>query len=1346
MPDPQTSAPPLPPGYREVPAPSTSNQPPKGYTEVPAPSSAQSPQPAPDLATQFSSPPLNMPSSPPMSEEAAENIGAAYRYSGLEGINKLRQFLGQKVGHFSEQLAGGFPEEFNKIANDPTQSPEVRQRAQAQLASYQKESQVARGAAMGVGEIAGGMVGDPANWPFLAAGEVSPLLQKLISGGFGVMMGNDAINQAMDLKENWSKYSTEQRAEKLSQIGIGGTMATAAGTHVMLGSNGGVVRLDPEEHSYLQGVIQQHLEQGLEEGDLTKVDEATASNKVINAKPKLSDQEARALAPFLSRYPKQIADLTAKYEAGDEEAGDQLRTLLQGTRKGGAYTGPPEGQKERRYATTVGLPEVQENAPSAEVQPLSAGGIGGTRETPNAPEGGVETLRDDTGTPRGEGTVSADALLSAQQGGDRGEGTEGVTNTVESKVAALSTLVPEFTKAATIGGGTSEGAPPSRPATPSVGEELPPNNVDSPPVISEAADNDLANGGIQVVRGGKDISFVARYLGSIIETARRFNNPILNAIANRIADVSIAIARNTKDSISGFRKEVRANVNPAEWDQTVNLLNDPNVTIATLDPTLPYNIKGAYTFARNLLDQHRLQAINAKRLEMIAGGMTSAKAKLLVPDDWGIKEGYYAHAFPGNWTITEHGGVDAKGKDIWNAIDTGWRATTLSEAQARARAYLDNNPNSNLKVELDNVTLQGRGISDRNRLQALHDEIKASSTYIHNGANPDGVLSDLSDTSAKLTYGPRRPTPRSFGQTMERESNLPGWARDMDNFERYIVGMERYTQLAPARAELLKYRNMLAQQTGMPDILKPGEIPKRYSGNYANMLGRVDAAIEGLEGYPTGVDSAIRNTLQKMGHDPNLVNNAYSTINSVEALLKLGFNPASAGLHLAQTLAATYPVLGERYTAHGILNAYSSRYQPLVHDLGIEATSNLLDIDSFQAYKGGYLGGVTGPITLAKAGYKALQDTGLFMFSKGVETARRVSAIGAYEKAIDAGKSPQEARDYARDVMNRTQFNYSPADQSIVMRNIPRPMGQFKNFTVKMAEFIYGLRGAEIPRFMAAMGVIGYAGLPALQGISNAIQWATGYNPENEFKRAFPRFSRGALGYVGIDYTKNIGFGDWLGGHSLDIPHLLGPAASDLLNAGKGGIAEIKELAGSPSRTGATDIDNSLRNISPEIRRLWDEGLRIAREPNLTDPKTGSIILKNLSPAERIEMLAGLTPLRVSEEKESHEYIRNQIEAAKDKRGYFVDKLAENQLELARPGLTPEQKADLFKETISLQKLAISYGQGAHLPQAVRERMKAMIQDRLTRDVKGAPKAERSLAFQELQRAHGVLPPAPPEP
>jgi hypothetical protein len=66
--------------------------------------------------------------------------------------------------------------------------------------------------------------------------------------------------------------------------------------------------------------------------------------------------------------------------------------------------------------------------------------------------------------------------------------------------------------------------------------------------------------------------------------------------------------------------------------------------------------------------------------------------------------------------------------------------------------------------------------------------------------------------------------------------------------------------------------------------------------------------------------------------------------------------------------------------------------------------------------------------------------------------------------------------------------------------------------------------------------------------------------------------------------------------------------------------------------------------------------------------------------------------------------------------------------------LTNEQKADLVKQTADLQKLAIEYNQAHNLVPAVRDRIRGMMQERLERDFRKAPKVERPMIQGEMQR------------
>ena len=117
----------------------------------------------------------------------------------------------------------------------------------------EEPSPATSGIAKGIGSVAGGAVADPRNWPFLASGAARPLLQRVISGGFGTMMGKSAIDSAQDLHDNWDKYTPEQRAEKITAGGLSGLMSVGALTHAVAGGETSGSEVTPEVHPETSG-------------------------------------------------------------------------------------------------------------------------------------------------------------------------------------------------------------------------------------------------------------------------------------------------------------------------------------------------------------------------------------------------------------------------------------------------------------------------------------------------------------------------------------------------------------------------------------------------------------------------------------------------------------------------------------------------------------------------------------------------------------------------------------------------------------------------------------------------------------------------------------------------------------------------------------------------------------------------------------------------------------------------------------------------------------------------------------------------------------------------------------
>jgi hypothetical protein len=89
------------------------------------------------------------------------------------------------------------------------------------------------GVAEGLGQTAGGVVGDPRNWPLLASSAARPILQRAISLGFAGQLAPSAVNGARYLHANWDNLPPEQRAQLITKTGLSGVFATMSMTHAL---------------------------------------------------------------------------------------------------------------------------------------------------------------------------------------------------------------------------------------------------------------------------------------------------------------------------------------------------------------------------------------------------------------------------------------------------------------------------------------------------------------------------------------------------------------------------------------------------------------------------------------------------------------------------------------------------------------------------------------------------------------------------------------------------------------------------------------------------------------------------------------------------------------------------------------------------------------------------------------------------------------------------------------------------------------------------------------------------------------------------------------------------------
>lgn len=218
----------------------------------------------------------------------------------------------------------------------------------------------------------------------------------------------------------------------------------------------------------------------------------------------------------------------------------------------------------------------------------------------------------------------------------------------------------------------------------------------------------------------------------------------------------------------------------------------------------------------------------------------------------------------------------------------------------------------------------------------------------------------------------------------------------------------------------------------------------------------LQSKIAGINMRPTELDNLIDNTVKsvvgyKYGQRP--ITYLTSLLRRMTYRGMLGLNPGSALRNLSQGIN-TYAVLGEKYTTIGYAKLFSTGARKELTDEGIMASSFIEDRI----------------LSSTKRKIQAV-DKGLFSFFQGAEYVNRGAAyFGAKSKALAEGKSLQEAIEYAKSIVRKTQFAFDPVDIPVAMQSdIVKTFSQFLNYSVKQTEFL-----AEMVKDKNFVGLLRY--------------------------------------------------------------------------------------------------------------------------------------------------------------------------------------------------------------------------------------------------------------------------------
>ena len=664
----------------------------------------------------------------------------------------------------------------------------------------------------------------------------------------------------------------------------------------------------------------------------------------------------------------------------------------------------------------------------------------------------------------------------------------------------------------------------------------------------------------------------------------------------------------------------------------------------------------------------------------------------------GKLKGYIPHIFHG-WYVCK---VDKDGKAIVDkdgnvAMDNIMTtANSLSEAAKLGREFAKANPNDNYRVIPQ--TFSAPGAQEQAIVMGDFDYAKIV------GQVADSMSMSISDAQAMLDNTVK----------MKNRGRFYGYAKQRKGFK----GFEQNVYLAT-----MKYFNQTARYAAM-DSFKRDSISmyNRIFGAFddENVTKRSAMAkwtkqyIYDVNGTPTWIEKFFNDTLHSWGFGEERAGGRpvlwfqQKIMTYPMTILKLGvFNPSSALLNLTQ-LFNLYGAMGEKVlspqayqrllhkgfadTFRAMNNKDSELGKLLWKDLGLDYQIGM-DIAS------GYSNAEVNNLASLRGFAGRLAGKSMYLFRQSDAFARGVTLLTAYNKALDEGKSKAEAIEYAKEINDKVNFDYSVADEPTIFRAlgpISKVFLQFKKYPVKQLELFqdFYLDGRELGlnrkqaalrtlKYMAPyMAMSGMMGIPfiSLAGglLSALVATATGdddWDWEKKIKQyMITEFGEdspitqwwlyGAGSFIGLNLGSRVGMGDFLGPDSYN-------SADGLL-----GLAVNQTTLGSTIQQVSKQL--SYRNYAEALKAINPTmgNIALAYKGEVRTTR-GRMKYQYQNMAERMWRAIGFTPLNetLAGDLASNEYAEKQEQTkAKQKAvdDFLADPSSENAERLNELGVTPK--------------------------------------------------------------------------
>lgn len=421
---------------------------------------------------------------------------------------------------------------------------------------------------------------------------------------------------------------------------------------------------------------------------------------------------------------------------------------------------------------------------------------------------------------------------------------------------------------------------------------------------------------------------------------------------------------------------------------------------------------------------------------------------------------------------------------------------------------------------------------------------------------------------------------RFFGNVLHRKG-VSGFETDMN----YVLS---------------HYFNSASRYYAMETEFKPQAISlyERLFGDFAkdskNSLAQyVKDYINDVNGTPSALERGVNDALMRSKVYRDFVVSHYgeravlqlsSNIAGATTYMCLGyFNVSSALLNLTQVMnSAAY--IGD-VSALGKCLSKGMHRKFSMHDLKVLKETNVLNDIGLDSGSGYDVNRMSAKSLLGK-----INKAGMSFFKVSEQTVRIGTVLAAYESGIKRGMSHEEAIDFAKEVNQKSNFDYSVADAPNIFRRgsfLAQLALQFKKYGIKELEVMADMCSPRTSRkqklifwgtYLLAAGL---CGLPALDWFDEVLGWIFGKSPKLAAQEAIMEaagstpvgkfIGRMAMyglpsSLVGVDLSNRVGLSDVV---PTELKNFLPPLATKIPQFMQDIFSEVKI--------------NAVRDFSPAI-------------------------------------------------------------------------------------------------------------------------------------------------------------------